>query len=135
MSSTINIFFHLNNLTRNKVFPDFSLEEIQKTYEPFMVNRFFSMFDAFIPIIEIVNQMNLDKENHYRFLFNLLPQQSMSFNNYISKKKNELKEEEKKYLIKYFECGKNDLDCILDLLSQKQIDSIMSKYKDVGKVR
>lgn len=130
----MNIFDHLNNLTRNKIIPDFSDEDILKSYEPYMINRFLSMFDHWIPIIEIVNQHKLDKENHYRFLFNLLPQVSVKFN-YISKKKKDVKEEEKELLMRYFEFGEKDLEVCLRILDQKQIDSIISKYKDVGKVK
>ncbi len=100
-----------------------------------MVNRFLSMFDQWLPIVQIANKYNLDKKTHYTFLFNLLPQVSVSFNNYISKKKNEVKEEEKTLLLKYFQFGRNDLEYALDMLSQEDVNRIICKYKDVGKIK
>lgn len=93
------------------------------------------MYDAFLPIIELANQYNLDKKTHYALLFNLLPQESLSFNNYIKKKKNEVLEEEKELLMKYFQFGKNDLEVAMGLLEKSQIDCIILKYKNVGKVK
>ena len=132
----MTLFDHLENLTRRKIYPDFSLEEVHKSYDPYMINRFLSMFDSWIPIVELTNRgAKWDKEAHYRFLFNLIPQVSVNFGNYIKKKKNEVKDEERQLLLKYFGFGKNDLDSALEILTTDQINEIIKKYKDVGKVR
>lgn len=130
----MTIFEHLNNLTRNKIIPDFNNEEILKSYDPFMINRFLSFFEIWLPIIQLVNQTkNLSKENHYRFLFNILPKTSVNFNNYIKKKK-DVSEEQKKLVMKYFNFGDGDLKDALDVLTDKQIENICNKFKS-GKVR
>jgi len=71
----LDLFEHLGNLTHKKIFPDFSLDEVNKTYDIYMINKWLSMNEAFIPIVQLVNKKGeLSKESHYRFLFNLLPQ-------------------------------------------------------------
>lgn len=131
----MNIFDHLNNLTAKKIIPDFSLEEIEKSYEPYMINRFLSMFDVWIPIVELVNEFKMPKEAHYKFLFNLLPQTNARFNNYIKKKINDdLSEERKNLLMKHFDFGSNDLECALTILTEKEIEEICKKY-EFGKTR
>ena len=130
----MDIFYHLANLTSKKIFPDFSLEEVDKSYVPYMINRWLSMNEVFIPIVQLVNQnKNLPKEQHYRFLFNLLPQTYIRFN-YLKKKKNELEDEKRELLMKHFDFGKNDLECLLSIYSEEQIQKILDKYQS-GKVR
>lgn len=129
-----SLFDHLNNLTRNKIFPDFSDEEISKSYDCYMINRFLSFFEIWLPIVQVLNQTkNLTKEAHYRFLFNVLPKTYVSFNNYIKKKK-DTSEEQKILIMRYFNFSKSDLNCALDVLTEKQIEDICDKFKS-GKVR
>lgn len=131
----MNIFDHLNGLTYKKTFPDFGLEEVDKSFEPYMINRRISMFETWIPIVELMNEYKIPKEVHYRFLFNLLPQKSVSFKNYLSKKKNdEVAEERKQILMKHFNFGSNDLECALSILTEEQISEICDKYS-FGKVK
>lgn len=131
----MKIFDHLQNLTSKKIVPDFELEEVNKSYDNYMINRFISMFDAWLPIVELVNEHKLPKETHYRFMFNLLPKMNVSFRNYISKKKNdELLEDQKAILMKHFDFGTNDLECALAILTEEQIKTICNKY-NYGKTR
>ena len=101
-----DLFSHLNNLTRDKVFPDFSLDEVEKSYQPYMINRYISMVDMWIPIVQLVNKtQGLTKEQHYRFLFNILPKTSVRFNYLKKGKKDEAGEDRKKLLMKHFKFG------------------------------
>jgi hypothetical protein len=115
--------------------PDFSLDEVDKTYQPFMINRYISMVEVWIPIIHVLNQRtNLSKEDHFRFLFNILPKTSVRFDYLKKPKKNEAGEERRNLLMKHFKFGKSDLECALEILDESQIVNIENKYKS-GKVR
>lgn len=131
----MELFDFLGNITQKKEFLDFNNEEIEKTYSPFMINRFLSMKIMFIPIIELLNQTkNLSKSAHYRFLYNVIPSGFVKLN-YIKKKKSEdLEDSTKQLLMRHFEFGANDLECALQILSSEQVEDILSKYKS-GKTR
>ena len=131
----MNIFDHLNNLTFGKKMPDFTNEEVSKTYDQFMINKFLSMFQAWVPIIEIANKYKFPNNIHFILVSSLLPKANVSFNNYIKKKKsNDVFDEQKELLMKYFEFGTNDLEAALDILTEEQIKNICDKYK-FGKTR
>ena len=131
----MKLFDHLNNLTRNKKTPDFEIEEIEKSYDPFMISRFISMFEVWIPLVNIINTRKLPKEIHYKFLLNMLPQSGVSFTNYIKKKKeDDTTIEMKELLMKHFEFGTNDLEVALSILNDKQIEKILDMYR-YGKVK
>lgn len=131
----MNIFDHLNNLTFDKKMPDFSIEEVSKTYDQFMINKFLSMFDVWIPIIEIANRYRIPNNIHFMLVSGLLPKTNVRFDNYIKKKKsNDVLDEQREILLKYFEFGTNDLEAALDILTEEQINNICDKYK-FGKTR
>lgn len=131
----IDIWYFLNSLTRDKIFPDFKNEEVLKAYDPYMINRWISMVEIWIPTIHVINQYSaLSKEDHYRFLFNTLPRTSVRFNYLKKGKKDELKEDDRKLLMKHFGFGVNDLEASLDVLTEQQIENIRMKYK-YGKTR
>jgi len=124
----MDLFDHLSNLTIKKIVPDFSLEEVNKSYDIYMINRFVSMIEAWIPIVELVNEISLSKETHYTFLMNMLPKANVKFK-YLSKKKNDkVFEEQKEILMKYFDFGTRDLECALYILTEEQIKNICKKY-------
>ncbi len=125
----------MNNLTQYKIIPDFGLDDVNKSYDPYQVNRFISMFEAWLPIVDLVNEHKMPKEAHYKFLLHMLPKTSVSFKNYIKKKKvNELFEEQKEILMNHFNFGTNDLEYALEVMTKEDIQEICDKYK-FGKTR
>lgn len=125
----MKIFDHLTNLTAKKITPDFQLDEVKKSYDIYMINRFVSTFEHWIPIVELMNHYSIPKEAHYQFMLNILPKMNVSFTGYISTKKKNVDEERRQILIKHFDFGSRDLDCALSILTDEQIEEICKKYQ------
>lgn len=123
----MEIFDHLNNLTQTKKEPDFSSDEFKKEYKKYMINRFISMCEFFIPVVNEINKYDIPDEVHYNYYLNMLPQRKVFFN-YIKKKK-DLDEEEKKYIAHYFEVGKKEAENYINILDDDQIMEILNIYK------
>jgi len=123
----MSLFDHLNNLTLNKVELNKNNDEETKSYTPYMISRFVSMCDMYIPIINEINKYgNVPAHIHHRFFINLLPKRKQYFK-YIKKSK-ELNEEELSYIAKYFEVGIREAKLYINLLSKDTITEIIKIY-------
>lgn len=123
----MEIFDHLSNLTQFKKEVDFSNDEVKKSYVKYIINRWISMVEFFIPIVNQINKFDVPEEIHYRFYLNVLPKRKIFFN-YIKKNK-ELNEKEKKYIAHYFEIGTKEADIYINILDNDQIQEILNTYK------
>ena len=85
MSKTI--FQHIANVTHIKADPDTYSESDWKSYNPYMMNRWLSMYKHYTGILDDVQKYySLPKKLHYKMLSNLLPKQKV-FIRYIKGKK------------------------------------------------
>ena len=85
MSKTI--FQHIANVTHLKVDSKTYTESDWKSYNPYMMNRWLSMYKHYTSIIDSIQKYySLPKELHYKMLCNLLPKQKV-FIRYIKGKK------------------------------------------------
>jgi len=125
----LSLFDHLKNLTINKSEFDPHNDEQAKSYTPYMINRFISMTDVLLPVVNQINRFDLPKSVHYRYFKTLLPKRKFFFN-YIKKKK-DVDLDEKKLLCKYFECGLREIENIITVLPEDQIKDILNKYRTV----
>lgn len=116
---------HFKNLTQNKKEWDQTDLEMVSTYEPYVMNALISNINMYLPHVTELNCMDLDKETHYRYLFNLLPKSYIPVNEIKVKK---VDREDEKYISKYFEFGTKDLKTALELLTEKDIKNIKKKY-------
>ena len=124
------LFDHLNDLTINKIDFDSSNDEQVKSYSQYMINRFVSMTDIYLPIVNEINQYDLPKETHYNYYKNLLPKRKHYFK-YIKKKK-DINLEDKKLLCIYFECGLKEIENFINVLTEEQIEEILKIYRTVN---
>lgn len=127
----MKLFDVLNAITANKTELDFRSDEVKKAYNNYMINRFISFCNMYVPIVNEVNKYpDLTKDIHYRFFKNTLPQRRQFFP-YI-KKKNEDRQEDLEYIQKYFECSKKEAKLYLNTLPEKVVKEIVDLYKRVG---
>jgi len=124
----LNLFDHLVNLTTEKTEFDPNNDEQAKSYNPYMINRFISMDETYIPIVNEVNKYDLPKDVHYNFWKAVLPQRRHYFK--YMKNKKEWDSDVKDKISRYFECGTNDVDNHLRVLTEEQVNSIISIYRD-----
>lgn len=123
----MNIFDFLNGMTVEKKSFDFEDREISKSYDTYMINRWISMVDFYIPLVNEINKHEVPKNVHYQFYLNVLPKRKQYFD-YIKKTK-DLAITEKKYIADYFEVGMREADAYIKLLTDEQINQIIELYK------
>lgn len=123
----MKLFDHLNRLTFSKEPLDPTDHEQTKTYDQYMLNRFLSMNEMYIPIVEPMNVAGIPDETHDLYYRTVLPKKKQ-FNKYI-KKKADANLEDKQLLCDYFECGLKEVENHLRILSEDQLNQILSVYK------
>ena len=123
----MELFDYLNAMTKDNKDLDFDDEEIKKGYTPFMINRFVSMAEVYIPLVNEINRYDIPKATHYRFFWSALPKKAHYFK-YIKKSK-DLDIDEKKFIAEYFEVGLRDAERYIEILSEEQITEILNVYK------
>ncbi len=125
-----NIFTHLKNLTEDKVLPDFKSVEFQKSYDPYMINRYISMCQMYISDVIPMNLFGdlIPKETQYRYYYNALPNRSVFFK-YIKKSKNNISKDDEKVLVRHFECGSKDFKEIMKYIGEDEVKKILKIYE------
>ena len=85
MSKTI--FEHIANLTHKKTDSTTYTESDWKSYSPYMINKWLSMYKHYTGIMDSIQKYySLPKKLHYKMLCSLLPKQKV-FIRYIKGKK------------------------------------------------
>ena len=116
--------------TKKRAWESFS-ESDQKTFSPFLVNRFLSMDVEFIEIVNYFQKYavgTLEPREVYKWYCDMLPK-GKRFNKYIKGKK------DKKYntelidiMVTHFECSKSQVKDYLDLIAKNELIKILEKY-------
>jgi hypothetical protein len=83
-----------------------------------MINRFVSMCEMYVPLVNAINQYNVPKDIHYNFFLSSLPKRNQFFK-YIKKKK-DVKEETKQKLAEYYNFGSRDVEAAANVLTERQ---------------
>ena len=117
-------------LVHKKHWNDFTEDE-QKSFSPFIVNRFLSMDKDFIEIVNMFQQYSigtLESRDVYEFYRNLLPK-GKRFNKYNKGKKDKKYEPELiNVLVNYFNCSKLHVIEYLELMSTEELKFILESY-------
>lgn len=121
------LFDYLKALTEKPEELDFENEEIRKGYQPFMINRFISMSEIFVQIVNEINKYDIPKNVHFNYFFSVLPKRRQFFN-YIKKKK-DLSETDKLIIANYFEVGMKEAEKYIQMLDEKQIEEILEIHR------
>lgn len=122
----MTLFDHLNNITNGKKYLDMRIDENSKTYANYMINRFVSMSEIYLPLVNEMNKFDVSKSTHQRFYTSTLPKRKQFFS-YIKKKK-DVNESDLKYLMHFFECGLKEAKMYLEVMDDKTIAEILKKY-------
>ena len=132
MSKTI--FQHLANITHLKVDHKTYTESDWKSYSPYMINKWLSMYKEYTHLIDYTQKYySLPKEVHYKMLSSLLPKKKV-FTKYIKGKKSvKYNPELVDILYKHFEVSKDEIKSYIQLLIRDKVRilsliSILEKY-------
>ena len=125
------IFDHLANITWKKTPWDTLDEASQKTFSPYLINRWLSMNSNYIEIVDMFQQYTigpLSKKHVYQLYFDFLPKQK-SFNKYIKgKKQDKYNKELVKIIADHYQIAKIEAEEYISLLEQTEISSLLKKY-------
>jgi hypothetical protein len=117
-------------LTVDKNELDFHDEEVKKDYTPFIMNRYFSMIDVFLPMVSEINRYDIPKEAHYQFYMSLIPKRKQYFN-YVKKEVDEKEQQTIRLVATYFQCGIDEAKYyITKILSKEELQEIVNIYKN-----
>ena len=127
----MNIIDWINQLlVHKKDWNDFSETE-QKSFNSYIINRWLSMDKEFIEIVNYFQKYSigtLEPREVYKWYCDILPK-GKRFNKYIKgKKSNKQDKETIDILCKYFEVSKSEVSEYYELLTKKEIKSILLLY-------
>ena len=132
MSKTI--FQHLANITHLKIDPKTYTESDWKSYSPYMINKWLSMYKDYTYLLDYTQKYySLPKEIHYKMLSGILPKKKV-FTKYIKgKKADKYNPELVDILHQHFEVSKDEIKDYIQLFFRDKIHilsliSILEKY-------
>ena len=131
MKKPATIFDHLANLTHKKVSWDSLSEVDQKSFSPYIINRWLSMNPDYIELVDMLQQYTiglLDKKQVYQLYYELLPKVK-TFSKYIKGKKgNKYQPELVKFICDRFWVNKQEASDYLELLPKEELVSELKRY-------
>lgn len=120
----MKLFDHLNNITEQKKPVS---EDDLKTYDNYMINRFVSMTEHYLPFVAEVNQYELPKDLHQTFMMAILPKRKQYFK-YIKRSKKDDNKFELECLMRYYQVGPREARQYYNDLTDEQLKSIVERF-------
>ena len=122
------LFDHLKNLTSNKV-PWNDEPGMMKSYNQYMINKFVSMDDRFLMIVDVLNQMqDLPDKIHYDMLFNYLPKEYVHFA-YIGNKNKKAEMDKIKIVASYYRVPLTEAEDFMSMIPEEILDELYELHK------
>ena len=131
----MNLFSWKDELFVKKRPWDSFSEAEQKKFSPFMVNRYLSMNNDFLPIVNHFQKLTIEAmppSAVYRFYCSLLPKKK-TYLKYLSGKKNKTNEKVVPFIQKYFEVSKLQASEYYNLMTTVDIKFLVKKYGKTDK--
>jgi len=131
----MNLFSWIDELFVKKRAWDSFSDEDRKKFSPFMVNRYLSMNDDFLPIVNHFQNLTIEVMPIgvvYKFYCSLLPKKK-TYLRYLSGKKTKTNEEVVPFLQKYFLASKLQASEYYKLMTTDEIKSLLKKYGKTDK--
>ena len=121
----------INNILVNKKSWDSFNESDQKSFSPFIINRWLSMDEEFIEVVNYFQKYaigTLEPREVYKWYSDFLPK-GKRFNKYIKGKKDKKYDPELiKIMCEYFQCSKVEVKENLFLISKEELKQILEMY-------
>lgn len=119
------IFNYLDNICMDKV----GLDMNDTGYSPYMINRFVSMSNMLVPMVNEINKYQIPNDVHFEYLACALPKRKQFFK-YIKKSKEHKNVETLiERLSMYYEIGHKEARQYLDILTTEQSQTIYDLYE------
>ena len=127
----MTIFDWIGQILVDKKPWDSFTEEEQKTFNAFIINRWLSMDEEFIEVVNYFQKYaigTLEPREVYKWYVDFLPK-GKRFNKYIKGKKDKKYDPELiRIMCEYFQCSKTEVKENLSLISKEELKEILQKY-------
>ncbi len=131
----MNLFSWIDELfVKKRAWDSFSAED-QKKFSPFMVNRYLSMNNDFLPIVNHFQKLTIEVMPIgvvYKFYCSLLPKKK-TYLRYLSGKKTKTKEKVVPFIQKYFEVSKLQASEYYNLMTTDELKLLLKQYGKTDK--
>jgi len=127
---SMNLFSWINELFVGKRDWDSFSDADKKKFSPFMVNRYLSMGDDFLPFVNHFQKYTIEVMPHksvYQFYCNLLPKKK-TYLRYLSGKKEKTNEKVVPYIMEYFEVSKKEATDYYDIMEKINLKLLLKKF-------
>ena len=131
----VNLFSWINELLVGRRDWNSFSDADKKKFSPFMVNRYLSMSDDFLPFVNHFQKYTIEvmpPQAVYKFYCNLLPKKK-TYLRYLSGKKEKSNEKVVPYIMKYFEVSKNQSVDYYQLMSREELILLLKKFGNSDK--
>ena len=136
MSKPATIFDHLANITFKKTDWNSLSELDQKSFSPYLINRWLSMNPDLIEIVDMFQQYTigpLNKKQVYQLYHDILPKQKM-YTKYIKGlKTKEYNKDLLQMLTQHYQISKRDAKTYVEFWKDHGIKDLENLLKDYGK--
>ena len=127
----MTIFDWINEILVHKKSWDSFNESDQKAFSPFIINRWLSMDEEFIEVVNYFQKYSigtLEPREVYKWYSDFLPR-GKRYSKYIkSKKAKKYDPELISMMCEYFQCSKAEVKENLSLISKEEVNQILEKY-------
>ena len=125
------LFDHLANITWKKKPWSKLTESDQKSFSPYLINRWLSMNMDYIELVDMFQQYTigpLSKKHVYQLYFDFLPKQK-SFNKYIKgKKMSKYNKNLVTVIANHYQIARAEAEIYIDMMEQDEISDLLKKY-------
>ena len=131
----MNLFSWINELFVGKRNWDTFSDADKKKFSPFMVNRYLSMNDDFLPFVNYFQKYTIEvmpPKVVYQFYCNLLPKKKI-YLKYLTGNKYKIDDTVAECLIKYFEVSKKQALEYYRLMDKKDLKLLLKKFGNSDK--
>jgi len=122
---------YIDAMTIDKKDLDMLDPNISKCYSPYMINRWLSSIELFIPYVNDINQHGhlMTKQSHYNFLKDILPKQKVYIDYKAVAIHKNLDDKEIRYIATYFQVGIKEAKMYINMLTDKDVKNILKTFK------
>ena len=138
MKKPATIFDHIANLTHKKVSWDKLTEADQKSFTPYIINRWLSMHPDLIEIIDMFQQYTigpLSKKHVYQLYYEILPKANVRAKYIKGKKQDKYNKDLVKFVKSHYQTSTREAESMIDILilTTDGLQSLVDAMKVYGK--
>jgi len=131
MKKPATIFDHIAGITHKKIPWDKLSEADQKSFSPYIINRWLSMHMDLIETIDLFQQYTigpLSKKHVYQLYYDILPKANVRAKYIKGKKGDKYNKELVQHMANHYQIAKSEAEEYIGLLDKQEIVSILKKY-------